>query len=166
VRAAAGNRSRGWLIVGTRVIPVALGRGGIRANKREGDGATPSGTFRLLRLWYRADRIPRPRTRLPVRRISPQDTWCEDPKDRRYNRPVRLSGSDHGDRLWRDDGVYDLVVEINHNVSPTIRGRGSAVFIHVSKPEFTFTAGCVALTRRNLENVLRRMDKYSRINIR
>src|SRR3954451_9925083 len=91
VRAAAGNPRRGWLAAGRLAIPVALGRGGIRADKREGDGATPRGTFRLVRLWFRADRGPRPMTRLPVRHIRADDAWCEDPADRRYNRPFRVA---------------------------------------------------------------------------
>ena len=87
LRAAGVLRARGFW------IPVAIGRGGISANKREGDGSTPRGRFRLLRVWWRADRSPRPSTRLPVRRIARDDAWCEDPRDRRYNRPVKLDAS-------------------------------------------------------------------------
>ena len=90
IRAAAGDPRRGWLTAGGQTIPVALGRGGIRANKREGDGGTPKGTFRPRQLWWRADRHPRPRTFLPVRAIRPEDAWCEDPASRHYNQPVRL----------------------------------------------------------------------------
>src|SRR6266576_2857924 len=96
-----GMRSRGVLIAGRLTIPVALGRTGIRANKREGDGATPRGRFRLRRLWWRADRGPRPRTLLALRPIRPDDAWSEDPADRRYNRPVRRGAGEAGDRLWR-----------------------------------------------------------------
>ncbi len=90
IRAAAGNPRRGWLTAGQQTIPVALGRGGIIANKREGDGGTPKGIFRPRRLWWRADRHPRPQTFLPIRAIRPEDAWCEDPTSRHYNRPVRL----------------------------------------------------------------------------
>src|SRR4051812_22924944 len=128
VRAAAGQRSRGWLSAGGQNIPVALGRGGIRTNKREGDGGTPKGTFRPRRLWWRADRHPRPRTHLPVRAIGPEDAWCEDPTGRHYNQPVRLTAQQHGDRLTRDDHLYDFIIEIDHNTNPRITGRGSAVF--------------------------------------
>ncbi|MGB9411638.1 MAG: L,D-transpeptidase family protein, partial [Pseudolabrys sp.] len=83
VRRKAGDSSRGWLIAGMLALPVALGRGGIKANKREGDGGTPRGTFRLRQLWWRADKHPRPATSLPVQRITPGDGWCEDPADRR-----------------------------------------------------------------------------------
>src|SRR3982750_2811672 len=98
IRAAAGDSRRGWLSAGGQTIPVALGRGGIRANKREGDGGTPKGTFRPRQLWWRADRHPRPRTFLPVRAIGPEDAWCEDPQSRHYNQPVRLNSKQLGDR--------------------------------------------------------------------
>src|SRR5258708_12941248 len=90
IHAAAGQRSRGWLTADGNSRPVALGRGGIKANKREGDGGTPRGTFRPRQVWWRADRHPRPRSFLPLRAIGPQDAWCEDPGSRHYNQPVRL----------------------------------------------------------------------------
>src|SRR5450755_3109368 len=99
INAAAGDPCRGWLNANGQTVPVALGRGGIRANKREGDGGTPKGTFRPRQLWWRADRHPRPRTFLPVRAIRPEDAWCEDPSSRHYNQPVRLERDHDGDRL-------------------------------------------------------------------
>src|SRR5215218_8048988 len=145
VRARPGDRTKGWLVAGGRSIPVALGRSGIFANKREGDGATPRGLFHPLRLWWRGDRAPAPRTLLPLRRIGPQDAWSEDPMDRRYNRPVRRKAGEPGDRLARKDHLYDLIVEIDHNTRPRTVRRGSAVFIHLARPGFPPTAGCVAL---------------------
>ena len=142
------------MIAGPRSLRVALGRTGIKANKREGDGATPAGRFRPVRLWWRADRLQRPRTALPARRIAPDLAWCEDPGDRRYNRPFRRSANEPGDRLRRADGLYDLIIEVDHNTRPRIAGRGSAVFIHVAREGFGPTAGCVALTRRGLQALL------------
>src|SRR5277367_4801248 len=97
IRPRAGNSRQGWLTACELAIPVALGRGGILANKREGDGGTPRGLFHPRRLWWRADRHPRPRSFLPVRRIHPEDTWCEDPADRHYNQPIRLTRDATGD---------------------------------------------------------------------
>jgi L,D-peptidoglycan transpeptidase YkuD (ErfK/YbiS/YcfS/YnhG family) len=165
VRAKSGQRTRGWLLAGPLALPVALGRGGIRANKREGDGGTPRGTFRLRRVWWRADRASRPRTLLPVRRIRDDDGWCEDPRDRHYNQPVRL-GPDHpGDRLKRADRLYDLIVELDHNTRPRIAGRGSAVFVHVARPGFAPTAGCVALTASALRRLIARAGPRTRLII-
>jgi L,D-peptidoglycan transpeptidase YkuD (ErfK/YbiS/YcfS/YnhG family) len=165
IRAAPGFRSRGWLRVAGQLIPVALGRGGILADKREGDGGTPRGTFRPRRLWWRADRHPRPRTLLPVRSIGPADAWCEDPTDRRYNRPIRLGGGTAGDRLRRDDQLYDFIIEIDHNTRPRVAGRGSAVFLHLARPHFGPTAGCVAMTRPAMLRLLRRLGPRTRIII-
>src|SRR4029079_18241046 len=106
IRRKPGDTSRGWLMAGMRALPVALGRGGIKANKREGDGGTPRGRFKLRRVWWRADRLARPRTLLPVRPIGTADGWCEDPHDRRYNQPIRLPAGDPGDRLRRQDRLY------------------------------------------------------------
>jgi L,D-peptidoglycan transpeptidase YkuD (ErfK/YbiS/YcfS/YnhG family) len=165
VRPGAGDRRRGWLTVGSLTLPVALGRGGIKANKREGDGATPRGRFRLRRLWWRADRAPRPRTLLPARRIKADDAWCEDPTDRRYNRPVRLEPGAAGDRLWREDHLYDLIIELDHNTRPRVAGRGSAVFVHVARPGLRPTAGCVALAAQVVRHVVARMGKRTEIEI-
>jgi len=165
IRPAAGNRLRGWLTAELLVIPVALGRGGIKANKREGDGATPRGTFHPLRLWWRADRHPRPRTHLPVRAITPADGWCEDPADRRYNRPVRLETDATADRLSRDDHLYDFIIEIDQNTRPRIAGRGSAVFLHLARPGYGPTAGCVSMTRPAMLRLLARIGPQTKIVI-
>ena len=160
-----GRRSQGWLRVGTRLIPAALGRGGIRADKREGDGATPCGRFRAVRLWWRPDRMPRPSSLLPAKPIGPCDAWCEDPADRRYNQHVRRSANEPGDRLQRSDGLYDMIVEIDHNTRPRVAGRGSAVFIHVAREAFAPTAGCVGLRPRDLRILLTKLSRRTRILI-
>ncbi|MGZ5871083.1 MAG: L,D-transpeptidase family protein [Bradyrhizobium sp.] len=165
IRAAAGDPRRGWLTAGGQTIPVALGRGGIIANKREGDGGTPKGTFRPRQLWWRADRHPRPQTFLPIRAIRPEDAWCEDPHSRLYNRPVRLDRDHSGDRLRRDDHLYDFIVEIDHNTSPRIAGLGSAVFLHLARENFSPTAGCVSMTRPAMLRLLRRLGPQTKIVI-
>ena len=165
VKPAASDPRRGWLIAGHLTIPVALGRSGIRANKREGDGGTPRGSFRPRQLWWRADRHGRPRTLLPVRSIGDGDAWCEDPDDHRYNRPVRLEREQPGDRLKRADHLYDFVVEIDHNTRPRIKGRGSAVFLHLAHENFGPTAGCVAMTKSAMLQLLRQLGPRTRIII-
>lgn len=152
-------------MAGPHFIKVALGRDGIKANKQEGDGATPAGRYRLVRLWWRADRGPRPRTMLPVRPITATDGWCEDPSDRRYNRPIRMSPGQPGDRLARTDALYDLIIEIDHNMRPRIAGRGSAVFIHVARTGMTPTAGCVSMPAGALRRLLTRLGPNTTITI-
>ena len=163
VRAAAGCPQRGWLDAGGVVRPVALGRGGIIADKREGDGGTPRGAFHPLRVWYRPDRLARPRTMLPVRAIGSHDAWCEDPSDRRYNQAMRWDGS--GDRLRRDDHLYDLIIEIDHNTLPRIAGRGSAVFLHLARDGMKPTAGCISMPKGPLLRLIERIGPETRIVI-
>jgi L,D-peptidoglycan transpeptidase YkuD (ErfK/YbiS/YcfS/YnhG family) len=163
VRRRPSRHSQGWLAAGNRVFRVALGRSGTKASKREGDGATPVGRFRPVRLWWRADRLTRPRVFLPIRRIGPDDAWCEDPGHRRYNRAFQRSAIEPGDRLRRTDGLYDLIVKIDHNARPRVAGRGSAVFIHVAREGFAPTAGCIALTKSDLLRLLARLSPNTRI---
>jgi L,D-peptidoglycan transpeptidase YkuD (ErfK/YbiS/YcfS/YnhG family) len=165
VAARPGRRTQGWLAAGAVRIPVALGRSGARADKREGDGATPRGGFRPVRVWWRADRGLRPRTLLPVRRLTPTDAWCENPADRRYNRPIRLIDGQTGDRLWRTDRLYDLIIETDHNARPRIARRGSGIFVHVARPGLAPTAGCVALPAPALRRLLERIGPRTRIEI-
>jgi L,D-peptidoglycan transpeptidase YkuD (ErfK/YbiS/YcfS/YnhG family) len=163
VRRKPGNPRRGWLIAGALALPVALGRGGIKANKREGDGGTPRGIFRLRRLWWRADKHPRPATSLPVQRITRTDGWCEDPSDRHYNRPIKIPPNSNADRLTRNDNLYDFIIEIDHNTRPRVAGRGSAVFIHAARQGFTPTAGCVALELKTLRRILAHLGPRTKI---
>jgi len=165
VRTRPGFRTRGLLLAGPRAISVVLGRGGVRANKFEGDGGTPRGRFRLIRLWWRADRHPRAATLLPMRRISADLAWCEDPLDPRYNRPFGRPAGAAGDRLWRTDRLYDFVIELDHNTRPRVARRGSAVFLHVARPDRSPTAGCVALTAADLRRLLARLGPETRIAI-
>ena len=165
VRAAAGNPRRGWLTAAGLTLPVALGRGGIKADKWEGDGGTPRGTFRPRQLWWRADRHPRPKTHLPIRAIRREDAWCEDPSSRHYNQPMRLAGDGGGDRLTRADHLYDFIIEIDHNTSPRVAGRGSAVFLHLARPDFSPTAGCISMTQSAMLRLLERLGPQTKIVI-
>lgn len=122
--------------------------------KREGDGGTPLGRFPVRLVLYRSDRIPRPRTPLPVRAIRAEDGWCDDPMDRNYNRLVRLPSKRSAEGLMRDDRLYDLILVLGYNDRPRIRGKGSAIFVHLARDGYTPTEGCVALSRRDLLAVL------------
>lgn len=132
----------------------ALGTGGTTMDKREGDGATPCGTMALRRVFYRADRLPRPKATVPIALLAPQDGWCDDPADAAYNRFVRLPYPARHEALWRDDPLYDLVGVLGWNDEPVTRGRGSAIFIHLARPDYGPTEGCIALARADLVTVL------------
>lgn len=140
-----------------RCVRCALGRGGITADKREGDGATPAGRFVLREVFYRPDRLrPPPGCRLPVAAIDPGLGWCDDPADVAYNRPVRLPFAASHEQLWREDGLYDLLAVVGYNDDPVIPGRGSAIFLHVARPDYAPTEGCVALALGDLTALLDR----------
>ena len=139
---------------GDRVMRCAIGPGGTAAGKREGDGTTPVGRFLLRRLLYRPDRLRPPVSGLPANPISPGDGWCDDPADALYNRPVRLPYPARHERLWREDEVYDLIAVLGHNDDPAVPGAGSAVFLHVARPDFSPTAGCIVLSLGDLQGML------------
>ncbi|MBR0681524.1 L,D-transpeptidase family protein [Roseomonas eburnea] len=132
----------------------ALGAGGIRADKIEGDGATPIGLLPVRRILWRADRGARPACALPAEPIAPEDGWCDDPGHRDYNRPVRLPHPARHERLWRDDTVYDVIGVLGWNDAPVVPGRGSAIFLHVARPGLGPTEGCVALPEGELRRLL------------
>lgn len=136
-------------------VRCALGRGGIRADKREGDGATPVGRFPLRRVLWRADRLERPDSGLPTHPIAPDDGWCDAPEDPAYNQPVTRPHPTSHESLWREDGVYDVIVVMGHNDDPVVAGLGSAVFLHVARPDWQPTAGCVALPLDDLLRLLK-----------
>lgn len=167
VRPLPGDPTRGTLIAGGAVIACALGRAGITARKREGDGASPRGVFRLRGGFYRPDRFPvRPVSALPLRATRPDDGWCDAPQDRRYNRPIRLpSTAASAEQLWRDDGLYDLVIDLDYNRGPIRPGRGSAIFLHIARSGYRPTEGCVALKPADLLRLLRRLGPRTRMKI-
>lgn len=146
---------RGTLSYDGTTVRCAIGRGGVRHDKSEGDGATPVGYYPLRRVLYRADRISAPDTDLPTSAIKRSDGWCDAPEDIRYNQPVRLPYPASAETLWRDDGLYDLVVVLGHNDDPPVPGAGSAIFWHVARPDFGPTEGCVAVSLPDLLDALK-----------
>ncbi|MGH6827103.1 L,D-transpeptidase family protein [Methyloceanibacter sp.] len=163
LRRAPGNPSEGRLALAHGVRRAALGRSGIKALKRESDGATPPGRFPVRQVLYRAGRVTRPRTQFPIHAIGPNDGWCEDPADRNYNKLVRLSTRTHADSLSRADHLYDLVIVLGYNDRPRVRGRGSAIFVHLARPGYAPTAGCIALSRHDLSMLLSELRRGSAI---
>jgi L,D-peptidoglycan transpeptidase YkuD (ErfK/YbiS/YcfS/YnhG family) len=158
----------GIMRIGDQWVRCALGRGGViaQALKAEGDGASPAGVWPLRRVLYRPDRRPAPRTALPAQPIAPDDGWCDDPADLNYNRPVAHPYPGSAERLWREDGVYDLVVVLGYNDDPVVPGKGSAIFMHLARPDYAPTEGCVALARADLEALLARAKPGDAVEIK
>ncbi len=134
----------------------AVGKGGVIAatQKREGDGATPAGSWKLRECWFRHDRLAMPNTMLPTRAIQKDDGWCDDSAHPLYNHHIRLPFEARHETLWRDDHTYDLIVPLGYNDNPVVAGKGSAIFLHVAKPGYAGTEGCVALAQEDLLSLL------------
>lgn len=145
----------------------AVGKQGIIAAdaKREGDGKTPSGIYHLRECWYRPDKLEKPHTGLPLRVITMQDGWCDDPAHPDYNRHVILPFAASHEVMWRDDDAYNLVIPISYNDDPVVSGRGSAIFLHVAQPDYRGTEGCVALAKADWLAVIALLDGDSTIEI-
>jgi L,D-peptidoglycan transpeptidase YkuD (ErfK/YbiS/YcfS/YnhG family) len=144
----------------------AAGRAGVSAHKSEGDGSTPAGTFPLVAGFYRADRVAPPRSGLRLRSVSPGDAWVDDPADPNYNRLVSLPYPAHTEPMWLRDPVYDLLVVVGYNMDPVVPGAGSAIFLHVARPDFSATAGCIAIEREVLFSLLPLLGPSSTMMIR
>lgn len=143
----------------------AIGRSGIIEDKEEGDGGTPIGEFYLKNLYYRKDKVGEPETGLPKIEITKDLGWCDDSKHPDYNRPVTLPFEASHEEMWRDDDLYDLVIELNHNADPVVPGKGSAVFIHVARENYSPTAGCIALKKEDLLELLKHVGEHTKIII-
>jgi L,D-peptidoglycan transpeptidase YkuD (ErfK/YbiS/YcfS/YnhG family) len=153
----AGDRARGWLVAGPFRIACALGPAGIVRMKREGDGGTPAGRFRLLWGYFRPDRKRPDAGGIPLRAMRRETGWCEDSASPRYNRPVRLPAPDCTDRMWREDRLYDLTFVLDQNFTRRVKGRGSAIFFHLARPGLTPTAGCVAISPSDMRKLAPRL---------
>ena len=161
-RAARSDRDaapRGRLRAGACTFVCAIGSGGIRHAKREGDGATPAGRFACLGGFFNPQRAPRPRTLLPLRAVKRDLGWCDDPQAPAYNRLLRLPSRFSHENLWREDGLYDLILVLDHNFSRRAKYRGSAIFLHCARPDFAPTAGCIALSPAAWRRLLPRLSR-------
>jgi len=160
-----GRATAGQLKVGQMSFPCSIGRSGRRFLKREGDGASPRGTWQLRRLFFRPDRGLQPRTGLRAIALRADHGWCETVGDRNYNRLVRLPYAAAHETMQRADELYDIVIELSHNERPRVQGRGSAVFFHLRRPDGGPTAGCIAVSRGDMLKILRLVGPKTRISI-
>lgn len=165
VRALPRDGTKGILRLGPITVPCALGRSGIVMRKKEGDGGTPMGSFDLLHVYYRADRGRPPQTNLQLEPLTPKSGWCDDPEHRLYNRPVTLPFPASHEKMWRDDRLYDIVVVLNCNMFPAVRGKGSAIFFHIARETYTPTEGCVAVSPEHMRLLLAKAGAHVRMVI-
>lgn len=147
------------------VFECRTGRGGIRSKKVEGDGATPTGTFLLRKVLYRPDRVRPFATDLPMVSLTPIDGWCDDPTDPAYNTQIKLPYAASHEVLWRQGHEYDIIIVIGYNDSPIVPTKGSAIFIHLMNDDKTPTDGCIALSRKDIIDLLSELSPKTRLII-
>ena len=169
-------RNNYFLKVGKNYFSCQIGKGGLNfaAKKIEGDKTTPIGKWYLKSLYYRSDRVLRPKLKkkniLKIKRISKYCGWCDDIRSHYYNKYIIInnprSSNINYERLWRQDNAYDIVIETSHNTKPIIKNRGSAIFIHCSLENFRTTAGCVALKKRDLMFLIKNLNSKAYVQIK
>ena len=144
----------------------AIGRAGLTTNKIEGDHKTPVGEFKFNKIYYRKDRLGEMIFQIPFAIIEENDGWCDDPKSKLYNQHVQFPFDASAERLFRDDGLYDIICVLNYNTNPIVPGKGSAIFLHICKPNFAGTEGCVALEKKNILKLVNLIDFNTKLIIR
>lgn len=149
-----------------KVYLCAFGRGGVSFHKQEGDGATPGGTFSLRQVFYRPDRVASPITGLPITALTPNMGWCDDPQDPLYNQLISLPYPGRHEELWREDHVYDLIIVVGYNDDPVVPGKGSAIFIHLARENYSPTEGCLAFNHADLLEILKGLTPESRLVVK
>jgi L,D-peptidoglycan transpeptidase YkuD (ErfK/YbiS/YcfS/YnhG family) len=165
VQADSTDASLGWATLGERRWRCTVGAGGIREDKVEGDSATPVGEFPLRRIYYRNDLVVLPKVALPARPIGEHDGWCDDPRSPTYNRLVNIPNEWSAEKMWREDGLYDLVVVVGYNDDPPEGEWGSAIFLHIARDDYAGTQGCVAFSRDDLLELLPLLTRDTRLRV-
>ncbi len=143
----------------------ALGKNGIRQKECEGDFVTPKGKHKLIKIYYRADRIKKIHSPLKKIKIKKNMGWCDDVNSKYYNKQIKINKKISHEKLYRKDNVYDIVVVLNYNINPIIKGKGSAIFLHVAKKNYKKTQGCIALKKSELLNLVSKIKKNTQIKI-
>ena len=165
VQADSGDSSLGWAILGPKRWRCVVGAGGVREDKVEGDAATPAGEYPLRRIYFRNDRLVLPKVRLPARPIGEHDGWCDDPHSPAYNRLVRIPNDSSHEKMWREDGLYDLLVVVGYNDDPPEGEWGSAIFLHMARDDMSPTRGCVAFARNDLLELVTLLGPETRLRV-
>ena len=158
------NKS-GYLKYKSLKFRCALGKSGIGNKKMEGDNITPRGIFKIIKIYYRKDRLKKLSSKFTLIEIKKNIGWCDDPKSRKYNQPITLPNKYSHEVLYRKDNIYDLILVLNYNIRPTIKNRGSAIFIHVAKKNYKKTAGCIAIKKNDLISLVKEINKNTKVII-
>jgi L,D-peptidoglycan transpeptidase YkuD (ErfK/YbiS/YcfS/YnhG family) len=143
----------------------ALGKAGVKKKEKEGDNITPKGIFKIIRVYYRPDKIENITTLVKKKEIKMNMGWCNDPVSNFYNKEIKLPSKFKHEKLYRNDNLYDLILVLNYNINPIIKNKGSAIFMHIAKKRFQPTQGCIALKKKDLIKLLNNIKKNTKIKI-
>jgi L,D-peptidoglycan transpeptidase YkuD (ErfK/YbiS/YcfS/YnhG family) len=143
----------------------ALGKAGVENKKSEGDNITPKGNYKIVTIYYRKDRVKKITSKIKLIQIKKDMGWCDDPRSESYNQLVKLPTNFSCEKLFRKENIYDLIIVLNYNMKPTIKNKGSAIFIHVARKNFSKTAGCIALKKSHLRKLIKEINKKTKIII-
>jgi L,D-peptidoglycan transpeptidase YkuD (ErfK/YbiS/YcfS/YnhG family) len=146
-------------------IKCSIGKRGIKVKKSEGDQITPKGKFKIISFLYRKDRIPNIKSRIIKKPIKKNMGWCDDPNSKYYNKLIKFPFKHSAEKLYRKDATYDLILVLNYNLNPIVRGKGSAIFIHVAKKNYKKTLGCIAVRKSDLKKIVKEINKSTIVNI-
>ncbi len=161
IRPSPGAKpSTGYLAAGDLCIPCVIGAAGVVHLKREGDRGTPAGRMRVLKGYFRSDRISQVISQIPMRPLTPLDTWCDDAQSFSYNRHAFAPVRHKHEHMWLADGVYDVVFVLDYNIRPRVRGLGSAIFFHLTRPDRSPTAGCIAINLASMRHLIPRLSRH------
>jgi L,D-peptidoglycan transpeptidase YkuD (ErfK/YbiS/YcfS/YnhG family) len=155
------NKS-GYLKFKNLKFKCALGKAGVGKKKIEGDNITPKGTFEIVKIYYRGDRIKKIYSKIKLFKINNKMGWCDDPNSKKYNQLIKLPSKYTHEKLYRQDNVYDLVIVLNYNMFPVVKNKGSAIFIHVAKKNYKKTAGCIALKKKHLVELIKNIKNKTK----
>ena len=155
----------GTLVYEDSRFPCALGKSGMTTQKKEGDGATPAGDFPIRQILFRTDRIERLESKLPFTALKVSDGWCDDPACPQYNQLVTLPHQGSHEKLWRDDHIYDLIITLGYNDAPAVPGKGSAIFLHIARENYTPTEGCIALSLPDALKLLAEINEETIVSV-
>ena len=143
----------------------SVGKRGIGNKKKEGDLVTPKGLYKIKYVLYRKDRIKKVKSKIKKIIIKKNMGWCDDPRSKAYNKIVKLPSTFNYEKLYRKNNIYDIILVLNYNMSPIIKNKGSAIFIHISKKNYRKTEGCIGLKKVHLLKILEKINKNTKVKI-
>ena len=154
-----------FLVYNNYKVKCSIGKRGIGVKKREGDLITPKGSFKIKEILYRADKIKNLKSKLQKKIINKKMGWCDDPRSNKYNKLIKLPFKFGYEKLYRTENIYDLILVLNFNMNPVKKNKGSAIFIHVAKRNYSATKGCIAVKKKDLRMLIKKINKNTKVKI-